>query len=261
MIEDYEGILSPTLQSNKNMELSKDGVEYIKECITPPRPDVLALRIDELQKSEPPKALDSNPQIAELIEPIKNNIPSFYMEAPTDMEQVEQISDILASTEGIRIEEWKELSLNDREKLLNKIERQIAEIEHRHPCPIEIKNLGKISETNGMLLGHMGVHETSVWGEKIVINSELVKSNHPLFYKEVLDTVLHEGRHSYQTYNLKHRETHTSKGDLTNWRVNFNKFGYQNAELCGFKAYWMQPIEADARKFAEDVLTAYKRKI
>ena len=39
------------------------------------------------------------------------------------------------------------------------------------------------------------------------------------------------------------------------------RYGYQNAQLWGFKAYWMQPIEADARKFAEDVLTAYKKKL
>ena len=160
------------------------------------------------------------------------------------------------------MQEWKELGLEERVKLLNELESRIAEIEHRPACPIEVKDLGKISEYKGMLQGHMGYHETTLWGgERIVINSELVKSNNPKYFNEVLDTVIHEGRHSYQTYNLEHRETHTSKGDLTNWKTNMNEYGYQNAALCGFKLYWMQPVEADARKFAEDVLNAYKSKL
>ena len=106
----------------------------------------------------------------------------------------------------------------------------------------------------------MGYHEKGLLGERIVINSELVKSDNPNCYFEVLDTVVHEGRHSYQTYNMEQRQTHTSYGDLTNWKTNLDKYGYQDAQICGFKLYWMQPVEADARKFAEDVLTAYKEK-
>ena len=145
--------------------------------------------------------------------------------------------------------------------LLNNLEKQIAEIEHRPACPIYVENLGEIREVDGDLQGHMGNHQTDIFGrEKIVINSELVNSNNMRFYNEVLDTVVHEGRHSYQTYNLEQRETHTSKGDLTNWHINMERYGYQSAQLWGFKAYWMQPIEA-ARKFAEDVLIAYKKKL
>lgn len=262
MFKEFAEIPSSSPDKRNGMELSSNELEYIKECVVPPNPNALIQRVDELQDCVPPKALDSNPQIAEMIEPIREKIPPEYLEAPNDMEQVEQISDVMANTEGLKLQEWKELGLEERVKLLNELESRIAEIEHRPACPIEVKDLGKISEYKGMLQGHMGYHETTLWGgERIVINSELVKSNNPKYFNEVLDTVIHEGRHSYQTYNLEHRETHTSKGDLTNWKTNMNEYGYQNAALCGFKLYWMQPVEADARKFAEDVLNAYKSKL
>lgn len=263
MLEDFEGFSSAFKDTSRFSKLRDVELEYIKECVCPPRPDELADRIDEIQGGKPPKALDSDPQIAAIIEPVKERLPKGYLEAPNDMEQVAQISDVMSETKGLRLDEWKNLSLEQRVNLLNDLETQIAEIEHRPACPIEVKSLGAITESNGKLQGHMGTHVTNAFlgTEYIEINDELLKSDNPVYYREVLDTVVHEGRHSYQTYNLEHRETHTSKGDLTNWHVNHEMYGYQDAKTCGFKAYWLQPVEADARKFAQDVLTAYQKKI
>lgn len=261
MIENIEGLSSITKEDIKTSDFSKNELEYIKECIEPPRIEALIKRINEIQDAEPPKALDSSPQIAEIIEPICDNLPSKYLEAPPDHEQVEQISDLMSDVEGVKFEEWSKLSLEQRVELLNQLETKIAEIEHRPVCPIDIEDLGPIN-TDGKIGGHMGYHENNPKrGERIVINSELVNSNDPRCHYEVLDTLIHEGRHSYQTYNLEHRQTHTSKGDLENWKINMKEYGYQDATLYGFKAYWMQPVEADARKFATDVLTAYKMKL
>ena len=254
MLEYLESTPSPTTESVKATDISQNEWEYIKECVVPPQPEELVMRIDEIQGGKPPKAIDSDPKLSEMIEPIRDQIPSEYLEAPSDMKQVEQISDVMSDMEGLKLEEWKELSLEQRGKLLNQLESKIADIEHRPACPVFVESLGKLSESNGHIDGRMGCHH----GERIVINSELVKSDHPVFYRELLDTVVHEGRHSYQTYNLECRQTHTSQGDLTNWKENMYGYGYQSAALCGFKAYWMQPVEADARKFAEDVLAAYK---
>lgn len=262
MIESIENASSISKDTTQVSELRQVELDYIKECICPPRPTELADRIDDIQGGNPPKALDSNHQIAEIIEPIKDKIPAEYLEAPNDMEQVEQISDVMSETKGLRLEEWKSLTLEQRVELLNKLEMQIAKIEHRPVCPIEAKNLGELTESNGSIQGDMGRHIKTIWGkEYIEINTELLKSNNPIFYREALDTVIHEGRHAYQTYNLEHRETHTSKGDITNWYNNLYKYGYQDAQHFGFKAYWMQPVEADARKFAEDVLTTYQKKL
>lgn len=262
MIEDIEGLSSYSNDANKAEGLSDTMLEYLGECISPLRVDELIERIDEIQDKYPPSAIDSNPQIAELIAPIKDQIPVEYLEAPSDFEQVCEISDVMAGMEELRPEEWQNLSIEERVEVLNYLESQVAEIEHRPACPVEAEDLGFIFEMCGELQGNMGLHQSDFLGnERIVINTELLASNDPRFFREVLDTVIHEGRHSYQTYNLDHRETHTSQGDLTNWQVNRNDLGYQDAEKCGFRAYWMQPIEADARKFAEDVLTAYQKKV
>ena len=129
MFENIEGTSSVSKDVSRVSELRQVELDYIKECLCPPRPNELVDRIDDIQGGAPPKALDANPQIAELIEPIKDKIPSEYLEAPNDMEQVSQISDVMAETKGLRLDEWKELSLEQRVELLNKLEEQIAEIE------------------------------------------------------------------------------------------------------------------------------------
>lgn len=260
MLENIESTPSNSVEDTKATDYSQIEREYIKECINPPQPEELVMRIDDIQGGKPPKAIDNNPKIAEMIEPVRDQIPSKYLEAPDDMEQVNQISDAMRDTDGLKMEQWKELSLDQRVELLNQLESKIADIEHRPACPITVENLGELSEYNGKIAGHLGYHENGPLGERIVINSELMKSDNPNGYFEVLDTVVHEGRHSYQTYNMEQRQTHTSQGDITNWKTNLDKYGYQEAQTCGFKLYWMQPVEADARKFAEDVLTAYKEK-
>lgn len=261
MLEKIENITSAASDAKSAERISDLELEFIGECINPPRPEELAIRIDDIIGSMPPKAIDSNPQIAEMLEPIRDQIPSTYLEAPNDMEQVAQISDMMTEIGELRPEKWARLSLEERVAILNELEIRIADIEHRPPCPIFTKDMGAIEQHGDKLYGSMGVHQSGFFGESITINSRLLMGDTPAYFKESLNTLVHEGRHSYQTYNMKQRETHTSQGDLTNWHKNMEDFGYQNAKQCGFKAYWLQPIESDARKFAEDVLTAYEKKI
>jgi len=44
---------------------------------------------------EPPKAIDSDQAIAELLEPVKDKIYPLYLETPSDNVQVEAISDVM----------------------------------------------------------------------------------------------------------------------------------------------------------------------
>lgn len=262
MLENLESISSVSKDLSQPSELRQVELDYICECVCPPRIEDLIDRIDDIQGIVPPKAIDSDPQIAELIEPIKDKIPPEYLEAPNDMEQVNQISDVMHEIEGLNFEDWKELTMEQRVEVLNELECRVAQIEHRPACPIVAKDLGPITEYNDKLQGHFGRCVTTSYGQdRIEVNSELIKSDDPKYHLKTLSNVIHEGRHSYQNYNLEYRSTHTSQGDLTNWRINYEKYGYQTTQMCGFKAYWMQPVEADARKFSEDVLTAYKNKL
>ena len=171
------------------------------------------------------------------------------MEAPQDGIQIEEISDMMSCMEGLEYSEWKELSAEERIEVLQKIETKIAEIAHRPASFISTKSLGE---------GHYGYYTPGT--NHIVINSDVISSNSFEDYKDALDTLVHEGRHAYQDYNLNGREVHPRSGDVSNWKLNEEDYGYQDAQHCGFKAYELQPVEADARAFAEDVLKQYFNK-
>ena len=244
---DWRSIQSEISQRAK---FSPVELAYVDEIVPEHNIDLLIARIDELNPCEPPKAIDSDPKIANLIEPIIDEIDTTYLEAPQDSLQIEGIADQMADMEGLDFKEWKELSLQGRMDVLKQVEERVAEIAHRPSCELEIKELGT---------GHLGYYSN---GEnKITLNESYVQSNEIADYREVLDTLIHEGRHAYQDYNLHVREVHPRQGDITNWKLNEFGHGYQDVKLCGFKAYEMQPIESDARAFAEDVLQTYQNKL
>jgi hypothetical protein len=136
--------------------------------------------------------------------------------------------------------------LEEKVETLQKVENSIAEISHRPACNINVENLGK---------GTFGYFDPLT--KEITINVNYIDSNNFHDYKECLDTVIHEGRHAYQDYNVTQREVHPRSGEVTNWIKNEHEWGYQSAELFGFEAYEMQPVESDARAFAEDVLNKF----
>ena len=249
MLEDYEGLSgSPGLENHDR--LSDCQLSYIEEVLPLHNDNLLAERIDELNGYFPPKAIDSDKDVAMLIESVKEEISPLYLEAPQDGIQIEEISDMMTCMDGLEFSEWKELSYEERMEVLQKVEFKIAEIAHRPPCHVSSKNLGE---------GHYGYYTPGTCN--LVVNSDVISSNSFSDYKETLDTLIHEGRHAYQDYNLNEREVHPRSGDVSNWKLNEERFGYQDAEHCGFKAYVLQPVEADANAFAEDVIKQYFNKI
>ena len=249
MLEDYEGLSgSPSLENHDR--LSDYQLSYIEEVLPLHNDNLLAERIDELNGYFPPKAIDSDKDVAMLIESVKEEISPLYLEAPQDGIQIEEISDMVTCLVGLEFSEWKELSYEERMEVLQKVEFKIAEIAHRPPCHVSSKSLGD---------GHYGYYTPGT--SSLVVNSDVISSKSCIDYKETLDTLIHEGRHAYQDYNLNVREVHPRSGDVSNWRLNEERFGYQDAEHCGFKAYVLQPVEADANAFAEDVIKQYFNKI
>lgn len=249
MLEDYEGLSGSSRLENHD-KLSDCQLSYIEEVLPLHNDNLLAERIDELNGYFPPKAIDADKDVAMLIEPVKEEISPLYLEAPQDGIQIEEISDMMTCIEGLEFSEWKELSYEERMEVLQKVEFKIAEIAHRPACHVSSKSLGE---------GHYGYYTPGT--NSLVVNSDVMSSNSFSDYKETLDTLIHEGRHAYQDYNLNEREVHPRSGDVSNWRLNEERFGYQDAEHCGFKAYVLQPVEADANAFAEDVIKQYFNKI
>ena len=246
MIESLEE-LEPKIDSEATRDrISETGLEYISEIVPFHNEQALVGRIDEVQNQFPPKAIDSDKELAALIEPVKDEINPIYLEAPTDDIQIEESAESMENIEGLSFEEWKELSFDERVAVLQKVENSIAEIAHRPACEVNTKKMGE--NTFGYFSPTTG---------DITLNETYIKSDSFEDYKECLDTIVHEGRHAYQHYNLTQREVHPREGDLSNWKSNEFEYGYQNAQINGFKSYWLQPQECDARAFAEDILKKY----
>ena len=197
-----------------------------------------------------------------------SQLESPYIEALSDREQVEAISDYMSKITDIRFDNWKDLSLDGKVSVLNEMESQIATIEHRPAATITTEKLAD-NEFGYQL------------NDKIVINSTYLEqsSMSPEALDKMLETLIHEGRHRYQQYNVEDRLVHESPAQVETWRENFGDLGYKDgspipiieigpiglltnerlSEL-GFRLYWYQPVEIDARNFASDVMSEYHKK-
>ena len=174
-------------------------------------------------------------------------LETYNIEAPQDHIQIEQISEILSDCEEIKYENWVTLELSEKESVLNSLEERIAEIECRPACPIRLLPL-----------------EERQWGgynpvtKDITINSDYAELSDHHTYKEVVDTLIHEGRHAYQDYNVNVAEIHPRHSEVVSWAETMEggKWGYWGdcSTLLGQRLYDQQSIEIDARNFARDVL-------
>lgn len=186
-------------------------------------------------------------------------------EIMTDMEMSEGIADYLESVKELRFENWSKLSLGERAEVLNRVEQNIAAIEHRPPLNVELEKLK---------LRHMGYQSASE--NKIVLNSTIVGSNKPELHREVIDTIIHEGRHAYQHYNVDVKTIHESQSEVQSWRENFYDPKYQyyqsghqrvpirlpdgSRQNADFRLYYYQPVEIDARNFSSEVISKLEDK-
>lgn len=186
-------------------------------------------------------------------------------EIVTDLEMTEGIADYLETVSELKFENWNKLTLAERKDVLNKVEQHIASIEHRPPLVVDLEK---------MPLKTLGYQ--SALKHKIALNSEYVRSNNPNIHREVIDTIIHEGRHAYQHYNVDVKTIHESSAEVETWRENFYDSRYKYYQSTGqkiiipyndgklhnvdFRLYYYQPVETDARNFTKDIMTRLEGK-
>ena len=73
MIEDYEG-LSGSQHLESRDRLSDSQLNYIEEVLPLHNDDLLAERIDDLNDCYPPKAIDSDRDVAMLLDSVKKQL-------------------------------------------------------------------------------------------------------------------------------------------------------------------------------------------
>lgn len=204
---------------------------------------------------------DSQEQLVDTKEDIESMQSRFEMtEIVTDLEMTEGIADYLETVDELKYENWSKLSLSERAEVLNRIEQNVAAIEHRPALKVELEELQPRS------LGYQCAAEN-----KIVLNTLYVGANSREQHREVLDTIIHEGRHAYQHYNTDVKTIHESLSEVRTWYENFYNPDYEyyrsgtqkilipyhdgTIHDVDYRLYYYQPVETDARDFAHDVLT------
>lgn len=204
------------------------------------RPSSLTCSTRIEQEKHPTLEFDNSP-VEQTQQSSSKNLESQHIEAPKDQIQIEKASEAIENIRGTKYSEWKEMSVDRRADVLQKIEDSVAEIARRPSCTINIKSL---SENN------YGYFDPETC--EITVNSDYMSSSYE-DYCECIDTIIHEGRHAYQNYNVYYEQIHPNSKEVSDWDSNWNLYGYQDAQTYGFEAYWNQPVEADAREFAERV--------
>lgn len=212
---------------------------------------------------ETQKQVRLNEDLGNSYEFLNNRIE--HPELITDIETTEQIAEYLETVDELKFENWEKLSLKQRQEVLNKIEQKLAGIEHRPALRVELE------EMKPRTLGYQDASKN-----KIALNTLYVESNSRNVHREVIDTIIHEGRHAYQHYNVDVKLIHESGAEVETWRENFYDHRYQYYHSTGhkiyipykdgsihdvdFRLYYYQPVEIDARNFAKDVMTRLEEK-
>lgn len=180
-------------------------------------------------------------------------------EIVTDLQMVEGIAKYLKSVHELRYENWSRLSSEQRKQVLNELEKNIARIEHRPALTVDVELM------QPKTLGYQSASQ-----HKIALNSMYVNGNNPEIHREVIDTIIHEGRHAYQHYNVDVKLIHESVSEVKSWEENFYDPQYKYYQSTGqlvlipfndgkihnvdYRLYYYQPVEIDARNFAADVM-------
>jgi len=221
------------------------------------------LNLEMLERPEYPEKLTEDAK------DFKEDIREFHsgnnegIELLSDRETVEKVVSGLEKMENLKFENWCNLSVEERTALLNEAEKMIAKIEHRPPLAVGVEKM------NANDFGYQCASEN-----RIALNSKYVCSNSYEAYKEVVDTIIHEGRHAYQHYNVDVRCVHDSESEVKTWQENFydpkyKYYTYEGQKIIvrtrdgyadyGFRIYYYQPVEIDARNFTSDVMSKLQK--
>lgn len=163
--------------------------------------------------------------------------------APSMEIQAEEISEVFKEIPDLEYNRWKELSVDERVEAMQQLENKVSEISKRDSMEVWSQWLAP------EVFGYFD-------GESLIISEKVLEDSSYNSYCETLNILFHEERHAYQDYNLYVERVEQSDELVNAWRINNNEIGYLgNAyDEFGLLLYLSQPVEVDARVFAESVL-------
>lgn len=179
--------------------------------------------------------------------------------------RLDDAADRIQKIDEMRPERWAQLDNLERKHVLNAAGRELEDVYERPTPPLFVENMG-----DSYLFGTYGdgysydrsTGETVGNEYGITMNERGDTGQERLFGddpREALRTYAHEFRHSYQ-----HEQAHRSEiphfrnlvddpEKAQSWSENLRPGGYIPPEH-GHEAYQNQPVESDARQFADDLV-------
>ena len=162
------------------------------------------------------------------------------------IEMAGELAEALENIDGLKIENWEKMTLDERVDTLQQVENTAASLGGRAPLRVVAVDMGGYNAagiiTNGEMRWHTG---------QIAINECHLKNGTMASLRPCTQTLVHEGRHAYQFSNLYVRRTEPDTALYASWKHNLDT-GYKTSGLYGFEIYARQPIEADASAFASE---------
>jgi len=171
----------------------------------------------------------------------------------TETERLEKAAGEISRMEQLRPNEWAGLDEAQRESYLRQVGQRLSEA---YECPAPPCYGTKMPEVgNGVLLGE---HSDPEYITRL--NRELLQTTNP---DEALRTYCHEFRHAYQhematRYDSAFRHLCHDETKAAQWAENLN--GRYVSFETDPEAYEAQPVEKDARDFADRLSEEVRRR-
>lgn len=142
--------------------------------------------------------------------------------------------------------QWTELSEEKKLEVLQTIENHSAFESGRLSCPVVGKFL--YTGTDGVVLGTYDPKN-----QVIYVNSSqfAADTRYGKDSEAIVTACLHEGRHAYQHQVADGIVLHDNQAEADAWKENLSEGNYISFKENP-RAYYSQPVEVDARRFAEE---------
>ncbi len=158
----------------------------------------------------------------------------------TDSEGLDRSARAIREMRELQPGEWARLDMAERAQWLVKTHSHIAEQYGFKPYTVRAQALPP---------NYGGYFNAAT--RTIVLNEIVLRDASPA---RALNVIAHESRHGYQWHAVLNPASVPDdvRANVETWRNNFAN--YKSPAIHGYRAYYNQPVEVDARAFAEAVV-------
>ncbi len=158
----------------------------------------------------------------------------------TDAEGAEATGRAVRGMTELRPGEWETLDMKQKAEWLVKVHNHVAEQYGFKPYSVKAQALPP---------NYGGYFNAAT--RSIVLNEVVLKDANP---NRALNVIAHESRHGYQWHAVLNSDKVPAdvREKVAIWRDNFAH--YKTPAVHGYKAYYNQPVEVDARAFADEIV-------